>query len=36
MTDWVAIGSFLAVGISAIIVILLVIKGYNLIYKDKD
>lgn len=36
MTDWVAISSYLSVAIAAIIVIALVIKGRNLIYKDKD
>lgn len=36
MTDWVAIASYLTVAIAAIIVVVLSIKGYNLIYKDSD
>jgi hypothetical protein len=36
MTDWVAIASYLTVAVATIIVVFLVIKGYNLIYKDGD
>jgi hypothetical protein len=36
MSDWVAIGSYLAVAVAIIIFIVLVVKGYNLIYKDSD
>lgn len=36
MTDWVAIASYLTVALATIIVVFLVVKGYNLIYKDGD
>lgn len=36
MSDWVAIGSYLSVGVALVILVVLVIKGYNLIYKDGD
>ena len=36
MSDWVAIASYLAVAVAALIAIVLVVKGYNLVYKDKD
>ena len=36
MTDWVAIASYLSVAVAALIVIYLVIKGRQLIYKDKN
>ena len=34
MDDWVAIASYLTVGISVIVVAVLMFKGYSLIYKD--
>lgn len=36
MSDWVAIASYLSVAVCIIIFIVLVVKGYNLIYKDND
>lgn len=36
MTDWVAIASYLTVAFATVIVLFLMIKGYNLIYKDGD
>ena len=36
MTDWVAISSYLSVAIAAVILIVLVLKVRNLMYKDQD
>jgi len=36
MSDWVAIGSYLAVGITAIIFVVIVIKVRKLMYKDDN
>ena len=36
MTDWVAIASYLTVAVATVIVVFLVVKARNLIYKDKD
>lgn len=36
MSDWVAIASYISVGVAALIAIVLVIVGRNLIYRDKD
>ena len=36
MSDWVAIGSYLAVGVTALIFVVVVIKVRKLVYKDND
>ena len=36
MSDWVAIASYLSVAVCIIIIVALMVKGYNLIYKDND
>ncbi len=34
--DWVELGSYLTIAVSALVVIILGVKGYNLIWKDGD
>ncbi len=36
MSDWVAIASYLSVGVAAVIFVVLVLKVRKLMYKDND